>query len=87
MADLLGFDKGKSLKEQFRSFDRVSAVQPVEGVVEASKGATTIGHGLYLIYRHERTKQGFDEFKFESMSEAQRLVWERLAAAIGLRLT
>jgi len=47
--------------------------------------AQPVGQGevLYHLYREERIRQGWEEFKWESLSETQQIVWHRVAERIG----
>ena len=37
------------------------------------------GEQLYLAYREERIRQGFQEFLWTSLSKTQQIVWNRVA--------
>lgn len=41
------------------------------------------GKALYGIYREERIRQGWEEFLWESLSEPQQLVWNRIARRLN----
>lgn len=57
--------------------------QPVEEPVYEIK---TTGQAVFLLYRQERVRQGYEEFKWESLDVAQQLVWQRLADKLGVKL-
>ena len=82
----LEFDKATQLKHSFRRALPIEHSQPTEEIAPPANKPTSIGHVLYLIYRSHRIQQGFEEFKWESQDIAQRLVWERTAQTIGLKL-
>lgn len=40
------------------------------------------GEALYDAYRAERVRQGWEEWKWTSLSKPQQTVWDRLAASL-----
>ena len=44
------------------------------------------GEELYNIYRAIRVKQGWEEWKWESLNASQQLVWNHLAGAVAQKL-
>ena len=40
------------------------------------------GEALYDAYRAERVRQGWEEWKWTSLSKPQQTVWDRLAAGL-----
>jgi hypothetical protein len=88
MATVITLDTATRLKLSLRRFAEPCLRQeekPVAEVMQELKPATA-GHALYLIYWLERGKQGFEEFKWESLDIGQRLVWHRTAERLGLKL-
>ncbi len=86
MTEAITFDKGLSLRKRFKAALLYADTPAVEVPVAGDSRPTTAGHALYLVYRNERCRQNFEEWKWESLDIGQRLVWDRTAAAIGLKI-
>lgn len=85
----LDFNTASRIKQQFKA---TGITAECELAKEAStetnlESPTTTGHFTYMVYRIERTKQGWEELKWSNLSEAQRLVWQRLANTLGLKMS
>lgn len=55
---------------------------------KAKQAPAEVGHqgrALYDLYRQARIEQGWEEFKWESLSAPQRLVWARIMDRLGMR--
>lgn len=86
MQELITFDKGLSLRKRFKAALPDFGDLVAQDLVAVDTQPKTAGHALYLIYRNERTRQNFEEWKWESLDIGQQLVWERTANMIGLKI-
>lgn len=73
-------DTGEQLKQRFAA---ALTFPKADKPTHAVGNVTCPGHLLYDLYRAERTGQGWEEYKWESLVDSQRMVWIRLAAAIN----
>ena len=88
MATIVTLDTATRLKLRLRRFAApylTDEPTSVKKIFEDHR-PTSVGHALYLIYWMNRGAQGFEEFRWESLDIAQRLVWERTAEQLGLNL-
>jgi len=79
MADVLEFEV-LSLRNRFRKALANMNLLPLpeENAQEEDENyeIKTTGQAVFTLYRQERVRQGYEEFRWESLDVAQRLVWQ-----------